>query len=837
MGLTTNQVKELQKIYGRNVIVKNKKRRRKGKLLPILAEPIYLLLVGAALIYFFLGEMTDGIIMIFFVLFVIGIDLLQELRTGNALKKLRNLSEPMVKVIRNGRETDIQSAELVPGDILLVSEGSKIPADGSLLYSNGLCVNESILTGEAEGVWKQRGRDYCYAGTMVILGNGMVLVERTGNATNFGQIADRLEQLQPEASPLQRQMRRLAVKFTNLAAILFLLVGLATFYNRRELPLGQRLMESFLSGVVLALSMVPGEFPVIQSVYLSMGALRLARKKALVRRLSAVETLGDVSVLCIDKTGTITQNQMEVKEFYPMEQEESGLCRAVALACKEDTYDPMEVAILQYCKIRCSKGCLISDCLKAYTLTTDQGRFLKEYPFTNELKAMGQVWCFKNDTIISVKGAIETVIPLCVLSVEQEKRALMKCDELSGKGFRVIAVAEQVLAATKPIPEHLMDCRLILKGLIGLYDPPRENIIPQVKACYRAGIRILMITGDYPKTACAIAKQVGICNSDELLTGDDISRLREEELREAVKHCNIFARVMPIDKMRIVKALKENGEITAMTGDGVNDSPALRIADIGVAMGKQGSEVSKEAADLVLLDDNLQTILDSVGDGRRIRGNIKKAIGYILAIHLPIALISLVAPLLGIPKEELMLLPVHIILLELVMDPVCSIALERQPAEEDVMELPPGKGGDKLISSGLYIKSLLQGLLIFIVSFSAYLFTYRSGWTAAASRSFGYSTLILSNIFLVLVNCSDTESLPKTMKKLRREFGIWCLWVLILLGLCIMLYSPLSPYLGFSPLPPTSLVLVILLSAFSTLWYEAVKLKSRRFRKKRKVLE
>ena len=761
--------------------------------------------------------------MIFFVLFVIGIDFLQEVRTGNALKRLRELSEPKVKVVRDGRETYILSEELVPGDILLVSEGIRIPADGRLLYSNGLCVDESILTGEAEGVWKQKGKDYCYAGTMVVLGNGTIQVEQTGTATKYGQIADQLEQIRPEASPLQKQMKHLAGQFTNFAAILFFMVGLATYYNMKGVPFGQRLIESFLAGVVLALSMVPGEFPVIQSVYLSMGALRLARKRALVRRLSAVETLGDVSVLCIDKTGTVTKNQMEVKEFSHLEHEENGLCRAVALSCKEDTYDPMEIAMLKYCGIRCIKGKLESDCLKACILTTDRIRFLREYPFTNELKAMGQVWSLGKDTIIAVKGSIETVVPLCVLSEEQEQSVRKKCEKLSGEGLRVIAVAEQVLPGTEPIPEQLMDCRLILKGLIGLYDPPRDNIIPQIKACYRAGIRIIMITGDYPKTASTIAKQVGIKNCEELLTGEDISKLKESELREAVKHCNIFARVMPIHKMRIVKALKENGEVTAMTGDGVNDSSALKIADIGVAMGKQGSEVSKEAADLVLLDDNLQTILDSVRDGRRIRRNIKKAIGYILAIHLPIALISLVAPLMGIPKDDLMLMPLHIILLELIMDPVCSVALERQPAEEDTMLQPPGRMDDKLMSHGLLLKSLLQGLAIFLGSFGSYLITYRLGWSAGEARSFGYSVLILSNIFLVVVNCSEKESFLQTIRKLRKEKGIWLLGLFILLGLGTMLYSPVSYYLAFRPLPLSILIFVVIISAASTLWYEAVK--------------
>lgn len=827
-GLYTEQVKELQDKYGKNVISSKKKGLIMDRIRHVFTEPIYVLLSIAAVVYFFLGEMADGILMIFFVIFVIGIDQLQEVRTGNALKKLKELSEPKVKVIRDGREVFIHSAELVPGDVLLISEGIRIPADGRLLYTNGLCVDESILTGESQGVWKQAGRDTCFAGTLVILGNGTLLVERTGNGTEYGQIADKLAQLQSEASPLQKQMGKLAGLFTRVAAVLFLLVGLVTYYNMKGVPTRQRVIESFLAGVVLALSMVPGEFPVIRSVYLSMGALRLAKKHALIRGLAAVETLGDISVLCVDKTGTVTKNQMEVKEFWHPGKDVNRLCRAVTLACKEDTYDPMEIAMLKFCGIRCIKEKHSSDCLKACILTSEEGRFIKEYPFTNELMAMGQVWSFHGETIIAVKGSVETVLPLCVLSEEEEKRAAKQCLELSGRGFRVIAVAEQVLPNNKPIPDGLMECKLILKGLVGLYDPPREHIQSQINACYRAGIRIIMLTGDHPKTAEAIAKEVGIKNHEAILTGEAISKLQDDKLREAVKRYNIFARVQPIHKMRIIKALKDNGEVTAMTGDGVNDSPALKIANIGIAMGKQGSEVSREAADLVLLDDNLQTILDTISDGRRIRRNIRKAIGYILSIHLPIALISLAAPLIGIPKDELMLLPIHIVLLELVMDPICTVALERQPAEEEVM-LPQRNSDSKLMSTGLLIKSLLQGLMIFTISFTSYLVVYKVGMPAGLARTFGCSILILSNIFLVLVNCSEKEFLPQIINKLKKEYGIWLLGIIILVGLGILIYSPLAGYFGFVPLTPSFLAAAVFLSAASSVWYEVIKLIRRHF--------
>lgn len=847
-GLTTEEARRRQSQYGPNEIRIKKQRRWLMGLKHILEEPIYLLLSGSAAIYFILGEMLDGLLMIGFVLFVIGIDVLQDVRTGNALKKLRDLSEPKIRAIRDGREVVLDSVELVPGDIIMISEGVIIPADGWLLKANGLYLDESILTGESEGVWKYARdgeinyedktklydrKDYCFTGTQVILGNGTMLIDRIGNTTEYGKIADTLVKAPRETSLLQKQLSRLARRLTRFAGILFVLVNLVTFINLEDYPLYERIIESLLAGVVLALSMVPGEFPVIQSVFLSMGALRLAKKHALVRSLSAVETLGAVSVLCVDKTGTITKNKMEIVEFWSPENEADDLCRSIALSCKEDTYDPMEIAMLSYCKAQCNCGRMDSKCLTACVLSNNKGKIRKEYAFTNELKAMGQVWQLEEGLILAAKGSVETILPLCNISKVELTKAQAKIEEFTKRGFRVIAVGESYLSEEEPIPNHLLDCRLLLKGIIALEDPPRDHIKDQIKACYQAGIRIVMITGDHPRTTSSIAKSIGIRNSSTVITGDEISDMTDAQLQDVVRTCNLFARVLPIHKMRVVQALKDNGEITAMTGDGVNDSPALKIADIGVAMGKHGSEVSREAADLILLDDNIQTILDSVQDGRRIYGNITKAIGYILAVHLPIAMISLIAPLLGIAKEALMLLPLHIVLMELVMDPTVSIALERQPAEEGIMTRPPRKTNQDLLTLPLLWKSLLQGLMIFLASFLLYYSLLKLGYTAVVARTAGYSILVLSNIFLVLVNCSDTESIVKILRKLKDEKGIWFINALTLFELILMIYTPVAKVLELSPLPIFLLLLVIALSIISVLWYEVVKLsKCRKCRKK-----
>ncbi|MDF2540216.1 MAG: ATPase, P-type (transporting), superfamily, subfamily [Herbinix sp.] len=849
-GLSMKEAKELQDHYGRNEISTKHRAKIIKKILHIFSEPIYLLLSCSSIIYYILGEPVDGLIMIAFVIFVIGIDVFQDVRTGNALRKLKEISTPKIQVIREGREVLLSGTELVPGDLMLISEGVKIPADGYLISAAGLCVDESILTGESLGVWKcarqemesyqnigktldgqitdnkdaqhYNRKDYCYTGTLVILGTGTLIIEKIGNQTEYGKIADKITNVPMTNSILQRQMKKLAKQCTYFAAILFLMVSFFTFFNLSEYVLSERVIHSMLAGVVLALSMIPGEFPVILSVFLSMGAMRLAKKKALIRHLPAVETLGAISVLCMDKTGTITQNKMQVTDYYIADRQEGKFCKVMALTCKTGTYDPVEKAMLQYGEQLCRECKNKSEVLSACNMHHRSPMLIKEYSFTNELKAMGQVWKDDANYLVAAKGSPETILSLCYLPVDRENELKKKIMGFLERGLRVICIADRTLTEDESIPNSLSECRLFFRGMIGLSDPARDGIKDNIKACYDAGIRVLMITGDHPVTASSIAGTVGIENSSQVITGDQISKMTDRDLRRTVMTCNLYARVLPLHKMRIVKALKDNGETVAMTGDGVNDSPAQKMADIGIAMGKHGSEVCREAADLILLDDNFTVVLDTIKDGRRIYQNIIKTIGYVFAIHLPIALISLVAPMFGIGPEALMLLPLHIVLLELVMDPTCSIALERQPSEDDIMKKSPRSPKEQLLTRRRLIKSMIQGLMIFFASFGLYLGLLTLSYPITLARTVGFAVLVLANIFLVLVNCSETESVLRTIKKIGKDRGIWLVNLITLSGICCMIYSPLNIALGFTPLTVFYCIVVLFASSISVFWYEII---------------
>ena len=823
-GLTSDRARKLQIEYGRNELTPQKKTSFIRKVLHIVAEPMFLLLLVAAVIYFVLGEPRDGAIMLIFVLGVISIDVIQEWKTDRTLSALKDLSAPHVRVIRDGTEQDIASIDLVPGDVMLLCEGVKIPADGIIVKCNDLCVDESSLTGEAEGVWKNAPdaeaftgdywrKDYCYAGTMVTQGNATVQVDWIGASTEYGKIGMNVASAPEESTPLQKQTGRLVKTCAGLAAVLFALVGAVTYLNIPDHMLGARLIESVLSGVTLAMAMIPEEFPVILTVFLSMGAWRLAKKNSLVRKLPSVETLGAVSVLCVDKTGTITMNRMTVQETWSPKGDDHALCETMGLGCEVDAYDPMEKAMLNHCDgMGISKEHLFS------------GVLVSEYAFTNELKMMGHVWRRNGELLIAAKGSPERLLPLCVMTAEEREFAGHELIKMGKEGLRVIAVGRMKPENEQAIPEKLTDCALEFLGLVGLADPPREGVARDIALCNQAGVRVVMITGDNGITASSIARKIGMNDVDNVITADALEKMTDEELREKVKTVSVFSRVIPEHKMRIVKAFKDNGEIVAMTGDGVNDASALKYADIGIAMGKRGSEVSREAADLILMDDNFSTIVDTIRDGRRIYDNIRKAVGYVFTIHIPIALTSLLAPMLGIAPASLFLLPLHVVLLELIIDPTCSIVLERQPAEEDIMDRPPRDPKEQMLTRGGLVKSVLQGLMIFAAAFGTYFWMLAGNpGNAPAARSMGLAIVILANLLLVQVNCSDHDSVMHSICRLARDKVMWLINLGTLAGLAAILYTPLANVLKLAPLSALQMLIVLGMALASTLWYELVK--------------
>ena len=786
-GLTQNQANERLKQYGYNDLEAQKSQTLLQIILEILKEPMFILLIASALIYFFVSkEVLEGLVMIFSVVLMIAIDVVQQYKTDKSLEKLREMSSPKAIVKRDGKFIEIESSCVVPGDVMQITEGDKVCADGRILSLSDLAVDESVLTGESDIIYKTLSYDgegrfkqnYVYQGTSVVLGSAEILVTETGSKTQVGQIGQSILDAPIRPTPLEKQVNGLVKKVSSY------------------------------SGLTFAISTIPEEFPVILTIFLSLGAYRLSAKNSLIRRLSSVETLGCVSVLCVDKTGTLTENKMTVSKILPFGDCSTDYIEKISvLACEKNSYDPMEQAILKHCKINSAN--LFSN------------ELIAEYPFTSKLKMMGHVWKIQDRIITAVKGSPEGVLKICKLTESKRELILKQQAELASDGCRVIAVAAKETISLDGVPSNIEDCELDFIGFISLSDPPRKEVKKSIDVCKKAGIKVIMITGDNPITAKAIGKQIGLSDCNNFLTGDQIDSMSDEELAEAVKNTNIFARVVPEQKLKIIKAIKQNGLTVAMTGDGVNDAPALKYADIGIAMGKRGTSIAKEASDMILLDDNFSTIVETVKDGRRIYDNIQKAVRYVLTFKVPIILISLFVPLMGLSP---MLLPIHIVLLELILDPVSAIVLERQPAEKNIMLKKPRDVSKKLILFNDIVKIIFQGFIIFLSAFSSYVTIFSKFGDEALARSFSISILILSNILLIYINSSDTQSMFYVMKTFMKDkiiLAIIC-FILAMLG-SILYFEPMRIVFKTSPLNLWQLMAVIMISIISVIWYEVVK--------------
>ncbi|HHV54534.1 MAG TPA: cation-translocating P-type ATPase [Firmicutes bacterium] len=852
-GLSQEEAEIRLRKFGPNELAEDRPPNPLSTLVTVFKEPMFLLLIAALSVYLFLGEIHEAATMAVFVCFVVGITFVQEWRTEKTIQALKDLSAPKATVLRGGERRRIPTREVVPGDILVLEEGERIAADGRLLEVADLAVDESVLTGESEPVWKEAasdtGRDgsrnddtgelwrhdLCYAGTMVVQGQGLAEVVATGAATQYGRIAKALKEVEDRPTPLQIKIRHLVKGTAWLGLLLCLLVVIVT------LARGTGWVNSVIAGITLAMAMIPEEFPVVLTVFLALGAWRLGQNRALIRKTPAVETLGSATVLCVDKTGTLTLNQMTVRGAYfrgrdwqsddpEFPRTARELLELGVLACETEPYDPMEKALHDMAR---RSGCAPESIY--------EGRdFVHEYPFTPANKMMGHIWQRRAAArpagdaepaaLLAVKGAPETVLPLCHLTPDERDEINAAVLRLARQGWRVLAFAKAE-GVTVPFAANISDYTLTFVGLMALADPPRPGVREAVATCRQAGVRVVMITGDHAVTAQAIGREIGLARWERVLTGADIERMSDAELAEAVRQTDIFARVIPQHKLRIVRSLRQNGDITAMTGDGVNDAPALKEADIGIAMGRRGTEVARQAADMILLDDNFTTIVHSVEDGRRIYDNIRKAIAYIMIIHIPIAALALLVPALQLP---LLLLPVHIVLLELLIDPTCSIVFEAAPPEENVMARPPRPPQEPLVNRGMVAQILLQGATVLLAALLPYMHLLNSGASVELARTVAFTTLVLSNIGLVLVNGSETQFALQGLIRGKNKARLWVNG-LTLVALIGIVYVPfLQKMFATAPLNLTQAGWAVGLAMAATFWWELVKAARRWSRRSRR---
>ena len=834
-GLSEKEASAILTREGFNEIPSARKRSFFSIALGVIREPMLLLLVAGGIIYMVLGDVREALMLLFFVFVIIGITLYQERKTERTLEALCDLSSPRARVIRDGEARRIAGREVARGDIIVLAEGDRVPADGIVLAANNLTVEESLLTGESVPVLKTEadgvtemgrpggdGSSFVYSGTLVVGGLGIARVAATGIHTEFGRIGKSLQALAPEETRLQKEtgrlVRSIALIGLGLCLIMAVVYGLTT----------SQWLGGLLASITLAMAILPEEFPVVLTVFLALGAWRISQSQVLTRRMPAMETLGATTVLCVDKTGTLTMSRMSVDrlfaggEFFrvamdipkPPPEKFHQLIEFSILASQTDPFDPMEKALRA-----------LGDCYHNLTehLHGDW-TLMREYPLSKELMALSRVWQSPTgeDYIIAAKGAPEAIMDLCHLDKAEVEALSGRVEIMAGDGLRVLGVARARFRRPS-LPGNQHEFRFDFLGLVGFADPVRPAVPEAIRECYHAGIRVVMITGDYPVTAKHIARQIGLEPADRVLTGQEMNELSDGALREHVKEVNIFARVVPEQKLRLVNAFKDNGEIVAMTGDGVNDAPALKSAHIGIAMGGRGTDVAREAGALVLLDDDFSSIVRAVRMGRRIFANLRKAMAYILAVHVPIAGLSLVPVLLGWP---LVLLPVHVVFLELIIDPACSIVFEAEPAEADIMRRPPRRK-EPLFGRRMVALSLLQGLVVLLITLAIYGFNIQQGRGELEARTLTFTALVIANLGLILTNRYWSGTIMGSLRQKNTALMVIVAATLVLLGLVI--YVPfLSNLFHFGPVHPDDLAISISAGAVSILWFEVVKYLGRR---------
>ena len=827
-GLTSVQVAEKLVSEGLNMLPSSKPKNFFSIALGVVKEPMFVLLVACGTLYLVLGNLQEGIMLLCFVFVIMGIEFFQEKKTEKALDALKDMASPRALVIRDSVEMRIAGVNVVTDDLIVLQEGDRVPADATVLQSSNLLVDESLLTGESVTVRKsewdevqqitQPGGDdlpFIYSGSMIVQGNGIARVTSIGINTEIGKA---LEGVKEDTTRLKKEMTSLVKKLTIIAAMLCALVIVGYTLTRGNL------INGFLAGITLAMAVLPEEFPVILTVFMALGAWRMSKKKVLTRNPSAIETLGSATVLCTDKTGTLTENKMTVsqlyngKEFHTVSNENElnedfhEIMEFGILSSQTNPFDPMEQAITGMAKMY----------LKGTEHIHKSWKMIKEYPLSKDLLAMSRVFSEKDtqQQIIATKGAPEAIFDLCHLDTKEKTRLAKAVEELATKGLRVLGVAKAMIK-TDNLPEAQHDFSFDFIGLIGLSDPIRKNVKQAVSECHQAGIRVIMITGDYPITAQHIAVEIGLENPDACMTGLELQTISDVELCHKIKDINVFARVVPEQKLKIVEALKRNGEIVAMTGDGVNDAPALKAANIGISMGKKGTDVAREASSLVLMDDNFSSIVGAIRMGRRIFDNLQKAFGYTFAIHVPIAGLSLLPILLT--DLPIILWPVHIVFLELIIDPACSIIFEAEKEEANVMNRPPKNMNEPFFGAAKIIFSCMQGVGILIVTMVVYLVGLYLGFEAKEVRAMAFTTLIVSNIAVILTNRSWIDHIFKIIATPNKAV-LWVVGGAIFFLILILNVPFFLDLFQFSKLSLINILICSIAGMSTIIWFEIYKL-------------
>jgi P-type Ca2+ transporter type 2C len=842
-GLSEADVQARLKTEGYNELPRPDRRTPLRIILEVLREPMLALLLGGGVIYLALGDLKEALILLAFATMSVLITVVQETRTERVLEALRDLTSPRALVIRDGERKRIAGREVVRGDFVVLAEGDRVPADAVLVQSHDLQTDESLLTGESVPVRKIAGADvapskgrrpggddlaYVFSGSLVVRGTGIGEVTTIGARSEIGKIGQSLSTLEVEPPRLQAQTRRLVRMFAMVGAAVSVLAVL--LYG----TLRGGWLDAVLAGIALGMSMLPEEFPVVLTVFMAMGAWRISRARVLTRRAAAIETLGSATVLCTDKTGTLTENRMSISElrlrsakvFRPREASGAKLPEGFhdlvefgLLASARDPFDPMEKAFHDLGRKQLAG---------TEHLHGPEWKLMHAYGLRPGLLAMSHVWQApdgRQGFVIAAKGAPEAIADLCHLSAADLAALTQSVEAMAAEGLRVLGVARASFAGqTWPDSQH--DFTFEFLGLVGLADPLRASVPDAVSECRSAGIRVVMITGDYPATARAIARQAGL-DAKDVLVGEELEKLSEAELAQRVRTATVFARIMPEQKLHIVNALKANGEIVAMTGDGVNDAPSLKAAHIGIAMGGRGTDVAREASSIVLLDDDFGSIVKSVRLGRRIYDNLRKAMGFIFAVHVPIAGLALLPLVFGLP---ILFGPMHIAFLEMVIDPVCSLVFEAETEEDDVMRHPPRDPNEPLFSGPLIGWSILQGAFAFVLVAVIFVVALGRGMPEAEVRALAFISLVVTIVSLIFVNRSFSASLVTALRRRNPAFVLVLLAVTTMLGLTL-LWPFASGLFRFGPLHLDDLALtlcagvlvLVVLELLKPLWRERLR--------------